>query len=126
MLMERQVWVNGLGNPTSNSLPRCQISRISKLIDDLPKAPGSMEPPRLWLDTLCCPVEMESKMICLERIADVYRKAHHVLVLDTTLTAFKYKGTSPAELLVRAFGCSPWMRRLWTLQGMRADELSIL
>ncbi|KAK9443567.1 HET domain protein [Metarhizium brunneum] len=120
------VWANGLGNPTSNSLPRCQIARISKLIDDLPKAPGSTESPRLWLDTLCCPVEAESKMICLERIADVYRKAHHVLVLDTTLTAFKYEGTSPAELLVRAFGCSPWMRRLWTLQeGALARTLQI-
>jgi hypothetical protein len=89
-----------------------------KLVEDLPKAPGSTEPPRFWLDTLCCPVEIDSKMISLARIADVYRKAHHVLVLDTTLTAFKYEGTHPAELLVRAFECSPWMRRLWTLQGM--------
>ncbi|KAG8422117.1 hypothetical protein J3459_010702 [Metarhizium acridum] len=120
------VWADGLGNPASNSLPKCQIARISKLIDDLPRAPGSTESPRLWLDTLCCPVEVESKMICLERIADVYRKAHHVLVLDTSLTAFKYEGTSPAELLVRAFGCSPWMRRLWTLQeGALARTLQI-
>ena len=71
----------------------------------------------MWLDTLCCPIEHDDKMISLERIADVYRKAYHVLVLDTSITAHSYEGSHPAELLIRAFGCSPWMRRLWTLQG---------
>ncbi|QUC17658.1 uncharacterized protein UV8b_01899 [Ustilaginoidea virens] len=110
------VWANGLGNPASNSLPRCQMARIAKLVADLPRDAGTAGPPRLWLDTLCCPVELQTKMISLERIADVYRKAYHVLVLDTSLTAYKHEGSHPAELLVRAFGCSPWMRRLWTLQ----------
>lgn len=84
----------------------------------LPLAPGTTEPPRLWLDTLCCPIEPQAKLVSLARIADVYRKAHHILVLDTSLTAFKYEGSHPAELLVRAFVSSPWMRRLWTLQGI--------
>ncbi|KAK2594716.1 hypothetical protein QQS21_007566 [Conoideocrella luteorostrata] len=110
------VWANGLGNPSSNALPRCQIARIANLVARLPPEPGTTEAPRLWLDTLCCPVELGTKMISLERIADVYRKSYHVLVLDTSLTAFRHEGTHPAELLVRAFGCSPWMRRLWTLQ----------
>ncbi|KAG5973860.1 hypothetical protein E4U55_000231 [Claviceps digitariae] len=110
------VWANGLGNPVTTSLPRCQIARVAKLVAALPLAPGTSETPRLWLDTLCCPIEPQAKLISLARIADVYRKAHHVLVLDTSLTAFKYDASHPAELLVRAFVCSPWMRRLWTLQ----------
>ncbi|KAG5928511.1 hypothetical protein E4U42_000494 [Claviceps africana] len=110
------VWANGLGNPRSTALPRCQIARVARLVAALPPAPGTTETPRLWLDTLCCPIEPRAKLIALARIADVYRKAHHVLVLDTSLTAFRYEASHPAELLVRAFVCSPWMRRLWTLQ----------
>lgn len=54
--------------------------------------------------------------MALQRIADVYRNATHVLVLDSALTQFEAEGRHPAELLLRVFACSPWMRRLWTLQ----------
>lgn len=73
---------------------------------------------RIWIDTFCCPIELESKLIALERIAGVYRNAAHVLVLDATLTGLNSQDTHPAELLLRIYGASPWMRRLWTLQGM--------
>lgn len=93
------------------------MARIFSLLEKLPREPGTMEPPRLWVDTLCCPLEPDAKVISLERIANVYKSAHHVLVLDKSLMGVTYEGTHVAELLVRAFGCSPWMRRLWTLQG---------
>jgi hypothetical protein len=72
---------------------------------------------RLWIDTLCCPVERSGKMISLERIALVYRNATHVLVLDSSISGYSTEAASPTELLVRAFCTSSWMRRLWTLQG---------
>ena len=70
----------------------------------------------LWIDTLCCPVEKKAKKVALERIADVYRNAAHVLVLDASLSPYPSKGIPCAELLLRISG-SAWMRRLWTLQG---------
>jgi hypothetical protein len=73
---------------------------------------------RLWVDTLCCPTELGGKLIALERIASVYRNAAHVLVLDASLSGFNSQDTHPAELLLRIYGASPWMRRLWTLQGI--------
>lgn len=73
---------------------------------------------RIWIDTLCCPIELGGKLIALERIASVYRNATHVLVLDAALTGFDSQDTHPAELLLRVYGASPWMRRLWTLQGI--------
>ena len=76
---------------------------------------------RLWVDTLCCPVELGGKMTALQRLADVYRNAKHVLVLDSALTKLSSESTHPAELLLRTFGASPWMRRLWTLQGITSD-----
>lgn len=71
---------------------------------------------RVWVDTLCCPVELEGKKLSLERIADVYRNSTHTLVLDLTLTSLPSRDVDPAELLLRILSCSPWMRRLWTFQ----------
>ncbi|RFU81906.1 het domain [Trichoderma arundinaceum] len=121
------VWANGLGNPKANSLPRCQITRVAQLIASLQaQVEGETEYQtqyRIWIDTLCCPIELEGKLIALERIASVYRNASHVLVLDASLTAFDSQATHPAELLLRVYGASPWMRRLWTLQvSVPSDE----
>ncbi|RCI07782.1 hypothetical protein L249_5708 [Ophiocordyceps polyrhachis-furcata BCC 54312] len=107
------VWADGLGNPQANSLPRCQVQRMARKIAALPDQSHGW----FWVDTLCCPIEPETKTIALQRMADVYRHARHVLVLDSSLSAVNAEDTHPAELLFRVFGCSPWMRRLWTLQG---------
>ncbi|KAJ9155246.1 HET domain protein [Pleurostoma richardsiae] len=117
------VWADGLGNPIANSLPRCQVARIARLVMDLQHSVEYATTPltggeayRIWIDPLCCPVEVSTKRIALSRIADVYRKATHILVLDKSISSFASKGKHPAELLLRAIGCSAWMRRLWTLQ----------
>lgn len=117
-----QVWADGLGNPTANALPRCQVDRLISLVASLQKTVDSdwkergQTPYRIWVDSLCCPVESNGKSISLERIANVYRNAAHVLVLDASFTCFPSKTAEPAELLFRAVSCSAWMRRLWTFQ----------
>ncbi|KAL7943305.1 hypothetical protein V8C42DRAFT_328674 [Trichoderma barbatum] len=125
------VWANGLGNPKANSLPRCQVKHVAQLMASIQTQieTGDAEYKtryRMWIDTLCCPIELGSKLIALERIANVYRNATHVLVLDASLTGFDTKDTHPAELLLRIYGASPWMRRLWTLQeGALTNSLYI-
>ncbi|UNI16315.1 hypothetical protein JDV02_002756 [Purpureocillium takamizusanense] len=144
------VWADGLGNPRLNSLPRCQVERISRLvaaleqdvreslsssspsaddsagIRDSSSASANAQPYRIWIDTFCCPIELNGKLLALQRIADVYRNATHVLVLDKALAAFPSVGVHPAELLLRTIGASPWMRRLWTLQeGALAQSLFV-
>ncbi|KUI62769.1 hypothetical protein VP1G_09897 [Cytospora mali] len=116
------VWADGLGNPTANALPRCQVERVINLISkfhmtvDSGRGERSPAPYRAWIDTLCCPVDWDGKSIALERIADVYRKAAHILVLDASFTSYPSEAVDPAELLFRAVSCSAWMRRLWTFQ----------
>jgi hypothetical protein len=91
---------------------------------------------RFWIDPLLCPLakarheglgeEEKQKEIeemqavhdtSLARMKDVYTKATHVLVLDASLSVRPAQEADPIEVLLRIFGSSPWMRRLWTLQG---------
>ncbi|OAA60851.1 HET domain protein [Cordyceps fumosorosea ARSEF 2679] len=115
------VWADGLGNPRINALPHCQVMRIAKAVAELNRTMNeSKDDPeteyRVWVDTICCPVELEGKAIALERIADVYKNSTHVLILDSSLTCMDTTTSDLAEMLLRTFSCSAWMRRLWTLQ----------
>jgi hypothetical protein len=75
--------------------------------------------PLLWLDTLCCPAERgAAKDKAIEGLRNVYERADRVLVLDSSLFSISTSDLHPSEMAIRAY-TSPWMRRLWTLQGMR-------
>ncbi|CAK7212754.1 hypothetical protein SCUCBS95973_001570 [Sporothrix curviconia] len=128
------VWADGMGNPTENSLPSCQIAKVARLVSVLETATqkdfdmnsnnNDSKAYRLWIDPLLCPIEAEGKNISLQRIADVYRNAAHVLVLDASLMHYAADQLAPEEVLLRIFSSSAWMRRLWTLQeGALAQSL---
>ncbi|KAM7206077.1 hypothetical protein V8F20_002859 [Naviculisporaceae sp. PSN 640] len=127
------VWADGLGNTRGNSLQRCQIARLRKLISDVELAyhlanPDQPRPKyRLWIDTLCCPVSglhPTTNGISLTRMKSVYEQAAHVLVLDAALSVHEAARLTPADILLRCFASSIWMRRLWTLQeGVLARSL---
>jgi hypothetical protein len=106
------VWSDGLGNVNQNSIPRCQFDRLSKLVTDL--YDGTPKP--FWLDTLCFPLEPQKAYdLALIAMRKTYADAHKVLTLDSYLLAQNKDGMAVEEILTRVF-CSPWNRRLWTLQ----------
>ena len=126
------VWVDGLGNETSNQLPRCQLLRLHSLIEKLraqiPWGGETVEDGELylWIDTICCPVvdpqntttlqeQKRYKRLALGQMRSVYREAAFVLVLDRTLEPYAYKDIGVLEAALRLIA-SNWMRRLWTLQ----------
>ena len=125
------VWADGLGNPHANALPRCQLSNIGRLIQDLnmtacsrdaedrsvdEKDVAENEELLLWCDTLCCPVQpTEAKHLALEYMYRTYRDATHVLVLDASFRQYSAESLDIDEVSMRIL-TSPWMRRLWTLQ----------
>ena len=120
------VWVDGLGNPTATALPRCQLLRLKKLIDNLDldylDKPIASEHPEdapemlLWCDTLCCPVvSKEAHSMALRQMYRTYDKASIVLVLDRDLISPRPGGMSVHEACLR-IAASRWMTRLWTLQ----------
>ncbi|RDW58110.1 hypothetical protein BP6252_13521 [Coleophoma cylindrospora] len=106
------VWSDGLGNTRNNSLPLCQLRRLSSYIIALSKDSGRR--PLLWIDTLCVPLIREDRDLALALLGDVYEKAMLVLVLDSSLLRVSAKNSSLEEQLL--YIClSGWMRRLWTL-----------
>jgi hypothetical protein len=123
------VWADGLGNPNANSLHKCKLNHLVKMIDSIADEEAAanldVERPLIWLDTLCCPAKDGiGKQKAIEKIRLVYREAKHVLVLDAGLMSYNAEGQDSPELISRIFTAS-WMRRLWTLQeGALARSLT--
>jgi hypothetical protein len=114
------VWSDGLGNPRSNYLPLCQLSRLYWLIRSLQMqstlSPSS-EAVYFWMDTLCCPPTPQHKSLknaVVSQMRDIYAKADKVLVLDAEVQKFQ-TGNCFEETFARIL-CSNWMKRAWTLQ----------
>ncbi|MCJ1287815.1 hypothetical protein MMC26_007167 [Xylographa opegraphella] len=140
------VWVDGLGNPLSNSLPICQLVNLRKVAVALQsKAFASrnlgsslkedcssfaanshveLEESLIWIDTLCCPSEeSQAKSTSILQLRETYSNAALVLVLDATLQTITLETTSFHEVLLRVFSSS-WTSRLWTSQeGVLAKSL---
>lgn len=121
-------WSDGLGNPNDNSMPYCQLQRLSRMICALPLELESAEQnstiPQpsteqldcyFWIDTLCVPVTNQLlRNKAIEKMRDVYSSASNVLVLDAELMKSS-ANRSFDEIYTRIY-CSTWIRRLWTLQ----------
>lgn len=111
------VWSHGLVNPKASELPSCQVRFLSKLVEDLSGKEGI-----LWIDTLCVPIEEESKRIAISKLRSVYSGASKVLLIVKNLMQV---GSDPTEQMMQLLA-SEWQRRLWTLQeGRLASELLV-
>ncbi|KAF7540755.1 hypothetical protein G7054_g1166 [Neopestalotiopsis clavispora] len=115
------VWSDGLGNAEDNAIPLCQFRRLCQLVSTVH---GGVAVP-FWLDTLCFPLEPQHAYdMALIRMRESYEGAQKVLVLDSYLLQDSCKDLSTYEVVLRIF-CSPWNRRLWTLQeGLLARHLA--
>ena len=108
-------WAHGMGNPESNSLPRCQLERIVHFLRPLPWTPIanadeeqeddkcwkmvrlpaksavtpeklSSQPLYFWIDTICVPLKPDTlKMKAIEEMRKTYNRANRTLVIDADL-----------------------------------------
>lgn len=105
------VWAEGLGSTTEVGLPTCQVERLSSMAARLlPESGGAF-----WLDSLCVPYNKSFRKRAIQLMANTYRCADKVLVIDAavrTLCARK----QPWEENILRIATSAWVRRIWTLQ----------
>lgn len=106
------VWADGRGNPTENSLPRCQLRYIQNAVNELYE--NIHHPVPFWIDTLCVPLLKPLRKLAIRQMQKIYREADKVLVLDASVECSTIDA-NPEECLTR-IQVSPWMQRLWTLQ----------
>jgi len=111
------VWSHGLGNPSKNALPACQVRFLCGLARQV-----AGDDAILWIDTLSVPIEKSAKRIAISQLRTVYTDATKVLVLDRHLMRV---GPDSMEQILQLLACE-WQRRLWTLQeGRLARDLCI-
>lgn len=122
------VWSGGLGNPSRNGLPKCQVKHLRDRIISLRSK--SLRPfgvkniatlnkqILLWMDTFCIPVGntySEARKKAISSMAEIYSGASAVLVLDSELQRISFTEMAAEQVLAHLL-CSPWMSRCWTLQ----------
>ncbi|KAJ9602659.1 hypothetical protein H2200_012853 [Cladophialophora chaetospira] len=106
------VWSDGLGNPTNNTLPDCQLRKLQDYVNGL--YPERSQPVCFWIDTICVPREMNLRKRAIQLMADTYRGSDKVLVVDSWLRQTGFTGHPSLDLLI-VKACT-WGDRLWTLQ----------
>ncbi|KAI0651218.1 hypothetical protein C8Q79DRAFT_20153 [Trametes meyenii] len=112
------VWADGMGSTTEDGLPKCVVTRIAGLVR--PLLPGSGA---FWMDSLCVPGRKDLRKRAIRLMAETYRNAAKVLVIDEGIRRECSVGASWVDNLLR-IAISGWMRRVWTLQeGLLAREL---
>ncbi|KAK5943200.1 hypothetical protein PMZ80_004206 [Knufia obscura] len=127
------VWSDGLGNLEGNNIPVCRLLHIKEIIQDvnsLRRHAGHQDVPYFWLDTLCVPPDTANvpnvQSLAMHKMRATYSDARLVVVLDKWLTETSTDRMTSTEKLARLI-CSPWTRRLWTLQeGWLAQNHSLL
>lgn len=109
------VWMDGLGNPRSNSLPRCQLIRLNGLTQSRLTGWSNW----IWIDTLCVPIPTDSRNKQMRQkaimgMASIYQDAAVVLVLDAEIEE-NARPASGREFIAYIL-CSVWNSRCWTYQ----------
>jgi hypothetical protein len=117
------IWSDGLGSYAEAGLPKCHVNRLRDLVEGIRPDQSEKQPPIIWIDSLCVPLDKEARRSAIRTMASVYNKASTTIVLDASLLRYNPFKRPLQELAVKILS-STWMRRLWTLQeGALATEL---
>ncbi|KAI0666415.1 hypothetical protein C8Q78DRAFT_450318 [Trametes maxima] len=112
------VWADGMGSTTEAGLPACVVERISNMSRVLLPGSGAF-----WLDSLCVPAVNHLRKRAIKLMAQTYRDAAKVLVIDDCIRTLCSENKPWEENLFR-IATSAWVRRVWTLQeGLLARTL---
>lgn len=110
------VWSDGLGSNTESGLPSCLVHRLDSLVRQVSQGCS------FWIDSLCVPDREDMRKRAIGLMAQTYRNADIVLVIDSGIRTCSVH--APLEEKLLRVVTSGWMQRLWTLQeGILARKL---
>lgn len=109
------IWSDGMGSYAEAGLPKCHVSRLRDLVEGTRPDKSKKQPPLIWIDSLCVPLDKETRRSAIRTMASVYKRASKTIVLDASLLRYNAFKRPLQELAVKILS-STWMRRLWTLQ----------
>lgn len=140
------VWGDRFATMQKNSMPLCQLQRISRLLDSAAnyfddkenfdeRDQKQLQIQReqcernqgvtvssqrcIWMDSLCIPSNPERRKMrqkSIERMRNIYDDAKCVLVLDTDMLALSPEHPNWSREILLRLMFSGWIQRLWTLQ----------
>ena len=117
--------ITTVGNPHGNSLPTCQLQRLSYLAKDCLQKIGSQETSgAFWIDTLCVPHNDTARKKALALIRKTFHDATCTVVLDREIEQLAID-TPIHEFLWRR-DLSDWAHRLWTFEEGIVSEGHVL
>lgn len=109
------VWADGLGSTTDRGLPACQVSRLAAHAASLVPQTRAF-----WIDSLCVPAATVPRRRAIKLMAQTYKEAASVVVLDKPFQMHFASWRAHFPLMPVRFGMSlalsGWVRRVWTLQ----------
>ncbi|KAI0675266.1 hypothetical protein C8Q78DRAFT_531686 [Trametes maxima] len=112
------VWADGMGSTSDHGLPTCVVNRLARLARSLLPDSGAF-----WLDSLCIPAAGPLRKQAILLMAQTYKSATMVLVIDQQVRRQCSKNR-PWLYNLLYIATSGWMRRIWTLQeGLLARQL---
>lgn len=126
------IWADGLGNPSSNKLPTCEIRRLGERVSKLPtdinmfsardwivflphwlSSDNDSRNHLFWIDTLCIPVSKSKdqqvsdrmaalKSVAIDRMVLIYSFASRILILDSELACTRIKEPPMSNIEVQS------------------------
>jgi hypothetical protein len=109
------VWGDGLRGTTEKGLPGCQIKRLAQMTSCILEHHGRASwGGAFWIDTLCIPEIDDMRHRAIGLMAQTYREAEAVLVIDSGLRDVSSRAPLEEKMFHVVF--SRWMQRLWTFQ----------
>ncbi|KXJ94985.1 heterokaryon incompatibility protein-domain-containing protein [Microdochium bolleyi] len=114
------VWADGLGNPSGNALPLCQIRRLKDILRDMEVLLGYEQKTQLfWMDTLCIPVAADDlpwKMVQIDKMSSIYKGAAAGLVLDAELMAMTFRAEMRGQRIKASPEVYARINTIWALE----------
>ncbi|EXJ76566.1 uncharacterized protein A1O5_01074, partial [Cladophialophora psammophila CBS 110553] len=108
-------WSDGLGNPTSNSLPLCQLLELRNILLSSRADIANVKSLIFGgLKNILVAFTTSPKKLAIRKLTDCFKSAALVLARDSFM--MRCSSSMPENDILYQLNLSTWTRRMWTFQ----------